>query len=234
MHAVPSRKCILMVAAGLFIATSVQAEAPMHVDDAGTLGQGGMKVEGNWGKDDKTRGGELLFGFAPIEDLEVGLSLARTTDRSEDPSTRLNGTGISFKWVPIKSETGWSLGASFGYGHTHVEDRVTPETFTENGYALTGLASYRLANGQVLHLNLGAERIKAQGVRDTVGTWGIGYEFPLVEHLQLTIETFGAEKSRPDKAIGLRYEVVEGFKLSGAAGRGSDHSFGQVGFSWEF
>jgi hypothetical protein len=83
-------------------------------------------------------------------------------------------------------------------------------------------------------MNLGSNRVKADGVKERVGTWGIGYEFPLMQNLQLTVETFGEENSGPDKAIGLRYEVFDGFKVSGAVGRGNDRSFGQIGVAWEF
>lgn len=86
----------------------------------------------------------------------------------------------------------------------------------------------------MLHLNLGAVRVKGPGESETVGTWGAGYEFPLAENLQLTAEIYGSEHARPDKAIGLRYEVFEGFKISAALGRGNDRSFGQIGFAWEF
>jgi hypothetical protein len=231
------KQLALLAALGACVATPVLAEPPMHVDDAGTLDKGGMKVEGVWAKDDQTRGGELVFGFAPVEDLEIGLAVARATDRADDPSTRLRGTGISFKWVPIQGkgdEGGWSLGASVGYGHTRVDERVTPVKFTEKESAFSALATYHFASAQVAHLNLGATRYKVPGESETLGTWGVGFEQPLVEHLKLTAEVFGEERSRPDKAIGLRYEVVEGFKISGAVGRGNDRSFGQVGFSWEF
>jgi hypothetical protein len=228
------RKFALIAAASLFMTAPAWAEGPMATDDAGTLDQGGMKFEAVLSRDDKARGGELVFGFAPIEELEVGLSMARATDRVDDPSTRLRGTGIGIKWVPVQNETGWSLGASFGYGSTRVNERSTPDKFTEREYSLAGLASYRRENGQVLHLNLGAVRVKAQGESESVGTWGIGYEFPLVEKLQLTVEAYGEEHARPDKALGLRYEVFDGFKISGAVGRGKDRSFGQVGLAWEF
>lgn len=227
-------KLVLLAALGACVATPALAEGPMATDDAGTLDKGGMKVEGVWSKDDKARGSELVFGFAPIEDLEVGIAVAHATDRADDPSTKFRGTGISLKWVPIQNDNGWSLGASFGYGRTRIDERATPAQFTEKEYALTGLASYRLENGQVLHLNLGAVRVKAQGESETVGTWGAGYELPLAENLQFTAETYGSEHARPDKAIGLRYEVFDGFKISGAVGRGNDRSFGQVGFAWEF
>ncbi len=228
------KKLALLAALGACVATPAMAEGPMATDDASTLDQGGMKVEAVLSRDDKARGGELVFGFGPIETVEVGLAFARATDRADDPSTKLRGTGIGIKWVPIQNDTGWSLGASFGYGSTRVDERSTPDKFTEKEHSLAGLASYRLANGQVLHLNLGAVRVKAQGESETVGTWNLGYEFPLAENLQLTVETFGEEHSRPDKAIGLRYEVFDGFKVSAAVGRGNDRSFGQVGLAWEF
>jgi hypothetical protein len=232
LYRIVMKNVFAVSAAGLVIMPLAHAEAPMYTDDAGTLDKGGMKVEGVWSKDDKQRGGELVFGFGPIENVEIGIAVARATDRTDDPSTKLRGTGFGIKWVPIQNDTGWSLGASFNYGHMRVDDRATPDRFTEKEYVLTGLASYRIENGQVLHLNLGAVRVKA--LSDTVGIWGAGYEFPLMEKLQLTVEAFGEEHSGPDKAIGLRYEVFDGFKVSAAVGRGKDRSFGQVGLAWEF
>lgn len=213
---------------------SAFAEPPMQVDDAGTLGAGGLKIEGALARDHKTRGGEAVFGFAPLEHLEIGLAVSRANDREPDPSTRMTGRGIGFKWVPLQNETGWSLGVKLDLGRTRINDRANAEKYTEREYALTGLASHRFADGQVAHFNLGSKRIEAQGESDRVGTWGLGYEFPLAEKLKLTAEIFGEEHARPDKALGLRYEVFEGFKLSGAIGRGNDRSFGQVGFAWEF
>lgn len=222
------------LSAGLLMASLAHAEAPMNVDDAGTLDKGGMKVEGVWSKDDRTRGGELVFGFSPIDDLELEVGAGRAHDSSARPATRFDGFGVGAKWVPYQNEKGWSLGARVDFGLTRIKDRETPDRFSERSYALTGLASYRFENEQVLHLNLGTERIRAKGESDTAGTWGIGYEFPLMEGLQLTVETFGAEDARPDRAVGLRYEVLPGVKVSGAIGRGNDRSFGQAGFAWEF
>lgn len=180
------------------------------------------------------RGGELVFGFSPIDDLELEVGAGRAHDRSAHPATRFDGLGFGAKWVPYQNEKEWSLGARIDVGHIRVKDRETPDRFTERSYALTGLASYRFENEQVLHLNLGTERVRAKGERDTAGTWGIGYEFPLAEGLQLIVEAFGAEDSRPDRAVGLRYEILQGLKVSGAVGRGDGRSFGQAGFAWEF
>jgi hypothetical protein len=230
MHAFHSSKFVLIATTSMLIAIPVRAEGPMATDDAGTLDKGGMKVEGVWSRDDQTQGGELLFGFSPVENLELEVAVAR----AKDDEFKANAAAFGAKWVPYQNDTGWSLGARFDYGRARVTERATSDKFFEREYALTGLASYRLENGQVLHLNLGAVRVKAQGESDTLGIWGIGYEFPLAEKLQLTVETYGAEQSRPDKAIGLRYEVFDGFKISGAVGRGNDRGFGQVGLAWEF
>jgi hypothetical protein len=215
-------------------APPVFAEGPMNTDDAGTLDVGGMKVEAVLGRDDKARSAELGFGYGLIENVELGLSFARETDRADDPSTKLRGTGFGIKWIPIQNDTGWSLGASFGYGNTRVNERSTPDRFTEKEFSLAGLASYRFESGQVLHMNLGSTRIKAQGSSDSVGNWGIGYEFPLMEKLQLTVEAYGEKHTGPDKAIGLRYEILDGLKVYGSAGRGNDRSFGNLGLAWEF
>lgn len=55
-----------------------------------------------------------------------------------------------------------------------------------------------------------------------------------MENLQLTLETFGAEHSGPDKQAGLRWTVAEGVKLSVAAGRGNNRNIANAGLAWEF
>ena len=64
-------KILLLAASTLLLNNTAQAEAPMNVDDAGTLAVGGMKVEGVWRKDDQTRGPEMAFGFSPLNNVEV-------------------------------------------------------------------------------------------------------------------------------------------------------------------
>lgn len=229
----PARLTFLAITA-LLITAPAHAEGPMNVDDAGTLDKGGMKVEAVLGKDDRERSAEALFGFSFIEHLEMEIGLARATDHATDPDSRARGVGFGAKWVPYQNDTGWSLGARVDVGRTRIHDRETPEKFTERSWSVSGLASYRWEGGQVLHLNLGSARTRAQGESETLGTWGVGYEHPLFDRLQLTMEIFGEEHARPDKAIGLRYEIVDGLKVSGAVGRGSERSFGQVGVAWEF
>lgn len=115
-----------------------------------------------------------------------------------------------------------------------MRDDATPGRWTEREFALTALATFRLANGQALHLNAGRKVVKAQGTSQGVATWAAGYEWPLAQQLQATAEVYGEQRLRPDKVMGLRYEIAEGLKVSVAAGRGNGRTFGQVGMAWEF
>gem|GEM_PF-838027 len=218
----------------LLFSSAAYAEAPMNTDDAGTLDVGKMKIEGVWHRDDGERGGELLFGFSPLKNLELEVSGSRAKDTADGADDKLRGVGFGAKWVPYQNETGWSLGARFDFGRTRITDDHTSDRTTEKEYAVTGLASYRFQNGHTAHLNLGGVKTKTDDDSDTVGTWSIGYELPLVDKLQLTLETYGEEHSGPDRAIGLRYTIKEGLKVSAAIGQGNDRHFGQAGFAWEF
>lgn len=217
-----------MLAFGLLFISPAHAEAPMNVDDAGTLGKGGMKVEAVWQKDDRVVGGVLLFGFSPLENLELEIGGARDNDTSANPSEKMHGFGVAAKWVPYQNETGWSLGGRLDYGQT------LAEFGTEHVYEVTGLATYRMQNGHVLHLNAGVAHVREQGGHVTVKTWGMGYELPLILNVTLAAEIFGEEKTGPDRAVGLRYEIFDGLKASAAIGHGNKRNFGQIGVAWEF
>ncbi len=210
------------------------AEAPMHTDDAGTLAQGALKLEGTLGRDAKTRSSELLFGMGLLPGLEMEVSLAHGRDKGQSPATILQGRGWGVKWVPIQNDAGWSLGARADLGHTRVRDNATPAQFSERDFTITGLATYRFANDQALHLNAGHQTVRVQGLRQRAATWAVGHELPLTAQLRLTSEVFGQQRSRPDKALGLRYEIAEGLKASVAMGRGNGRNFRQAGLAWEF
>jgi hypothetical protein len=214
-------------------ATAALAERPMMVDDAGTLDHGGAKLEFGWSRDDKARGWDAAAGYSPIENLELEVGLERMRDHATDPTTRLHGKGFALKWVPLQAETGLSAGLKLEVGRVRIDDRVAP-TETERAHSLNGLLTWRTQSEQKFHVNLGREWVRSGGVREGANTWGVGFEQPLREDLQLTLETYGAERSRPDKQVGLRWEIAEGLKLSVAAGRGNDRSFAQAGVAWEF
>lgn len=214
-------------------ASPALAERPMSVDDAGTLEQGGAKLEFGWGRDDRVREFDVAAGFAPLPNLELEVGLARGRDHESSPDTRLQGVGFAAKWVPLQAETGLSAGVKVEHARARADDRVGSRV-TARGNAVSLLASWRFASEQVIHFNAGREWVRVQGDTEAANTWGLGFEQPLTERLQLVAEVFGAEESRPDRQIGLRYEIMDGLKVSAAVGRGSDRSIANAGISWEF
>ncbi|MDW8319583.1 MAG: hypothetical protein RMN53_17290 [Anaerolineae bacterium] len=213
---------------------SARAEPPMTVDDAGVMERGGVKIEGAWLRDHKARGPDLVIGYSPIDGLEMAINAGLTHDHILAPSTRTRAYGLSAKWVPWLREVGWSAGLILSLGHARVNERATPHRHTERNLTLVGLASYFWEGGHKLHFNLGHERIRARGEEDDAALWGVGFEWSLTPVLQLTLEAFGGDTGRPERAVGLRYTLVESFKLNAAAGRGNGRDFGQIGFAWEF
>jgi hypothetical protein len=232
----PSSFHLASLAALLLAAFATQpamAERPMAVDDAGTLDRGGAKLEGGWSKDDRVRGWDIAAGFGPIDNVEVEIAFERAYDHDTNPNTRLSGVGFAAKWVPLQNETGLSAGLKFEFGRAKADDRIgNKETARTRG--LIGLASWNFESRQIIHLNLGREWERIDGDTEAVNVWGLGFEQPLAETLQFTVEIFGAEHSRPDKQVGLRWEIASGLKLSVAAGRGSGRSIANAGIAWEF
>ena len=225
----------LIIAA--FAATPAWAERPMAVDDAGTMDKGGAKVEFGWSRDDNTRGWDAAAGFAPIENLEFEVGFARMHENiGGAPDARIRDLGFAAKWVPLKAEQGLSAGLKFETGRSRSKVSGEPAA-TERAHSLTGLATWSFATGQLLHVNIGHEWVRADGPDDSNNTWGMGLDQPLTETLRLTLETFGntsRDQGCPDKQIGLRWTVADGLKISGAVGNGNGRSFGGAGIAWEF
>ncbi len=217
--------CVFGASAGVAL-----AERPMVVDDAGTLERGGSKLEFGWSKDDKARGMDGAVGYGPIDNVEVEFGFGRVRDRGVSPTDTVKAIGAALKWVPLQSEMGLSAGLKLEYAN---EDSKRAEDVRLQ--ALTGLLTWAFEAGPLLHVNLGHEWTDVDGGEDEdVGTWGIGLDVPLTARLSFTLETFGAEAVRPDRQVGLRYEIAEGLMVSGAIGRGNDRSVASLGVAWEF
>lgn len=214
-------------------ATPAMAERPMAVDDAATGEKGSAELEFGWVRDHRERGGEASIAYIPVDRLKVELGYSRTRDHDPEPSLWAHGLGVAVKWVPLQAETGLSAGLRYDYERARVDLRGEPDEVARAN-ALTALASWGFASGQRVHVNLGREWVRVSGANEVANVWGVGFEQPLGDRLTLGAEVFGAEDGRPDRQIGLRYEVVEGFTVSGAVGRGSDRTIANLGCAWEF
>lgn len=232
----PSPLLRTSVTAALFAAFAAQpamAERPMAVDDAGTLDRGGAKLDFGWSKDDRVRGWDAAAGYGPIDNVELELAFEIARDHDTSPRTELSGVGFAAKWVPLQQETGLSAGLKAEIGRARADDQLGNKE-TARTSALTGLASWTFEAGQIIHLNLGHEWERIDGDTEGLNVWGLGFDQPLSERVQLTLEVFGTEHGRPDKAVGLRWEIADGLKVSVAAGYGSSRSFANTGVAWEF
>jgi hypothetical protein len=224
------------VATGLLAALATQpamAERPMAVDDAGTLDRGGAKLDFGWSKYDRVRGWDAAAGYGPIDNVELELAFEMARDHDTSPRTELSGVGFAAKWVPLQQAAGLSAGLKAEIGRARADDQLGNK---ETAYtrALIGLASWTFEAGQIIHLNLGHEWERIDGDTEGLNVWGLGFDHPLSERVQLTLEVFGTEHGRPDKAVGLRWEIADGLKVSAAAGYGSSRSFANTGVAWEF
>lgn len=228
--------CSLYVftAAGLLaVAAPAHAERPMVVDHAGTLDRGDAELEFGWGRDDEAKGFDGAVSFGLLENVAVEVSYGHLRDRSKAPDRHERGVEASLKWIPWQAPAGLSAGVKLEYGRVRSDfDGEGRETVRASG--ATALASWAFESGRRLHVNLGREWERTGHDTEAANTWGTGVEQPLGGGLTVTAEVFGAEHSRPDKQLGLRYEIADGLALSGAVGRGNDRGFANAGVAWEF
>lgn len=216
------RQHIFLSAFALF-STLAFAEAPMVTDDAGTMDKGGKKVEGSFMRVGSERNLSLGGGFAPIDNLELGISAQRLRDKSIPASG--HDTGLSAKWIPYKRGI-LSAGLKLDAMNAKSGGASAHET------TLTVLGTARFESGYVLHANLG--RTTTSGGGGHTNNRAIGIEAPVAEKVQLTADIYRSTGSDTGKQIGVRWEVQKGLKLSAALGRNNGQNTAFTGFSWEF
>jgi hypothetical protein len=125
------------------------AERPMTVDDAGTLPQGGAKIELGWSRDDRVQGFDGAVGYGSIETRELELNFGDTRDRSVSPRDRIRTYGAAIKWVPLSAETGLSAGLKYEFAH----DKIDGGAYAKAN-ALLALVSWTFEAGPLVHVNL--------------------------------------------------------------------------------
>ncbi|WP_217126584.1 hypothetical protein [Hydrogenophilus thiooxidans] len=222
----------VVVLAAVMAGGGVFAQPPMSVDDAGTMDDGGKKVEAVWRKVGAVRAWEMTAGFSPAQHWEIGVAW----DREKDLESHLQDRGalLVVKWVPVQTETGWSVGAFFDLGHRQWRSPATDEKDRYQSMSALGLATYR-ANGHVVHLNAGVAR-DTQSDENTV-VWGLGYEYELSDTVALLAQYYGEERSSPTRGVGVRWTVADGMKVGvmvdRASGRDRETAVA-LSWAWEF
>lgn len=226
------RLCALL-AIGAMPVGSALAHRPMAVDDAGGMAQGDAKLEFGWSRDDEARGYDGAAGYVVVDGLELEVSVEKQWDHADNPTIRARGAGLAAKWVPIAADHGLSMGLKAEYGKAWAKASGFPEE-RGKGYGVTGLLTWTYGSGAAAHVNLGRGWEEIDGDTDAVNGWGLGVSYPVTARFDVAAEVFGLEDGRPDRQVGVRYEVAEGVQLSAAFGRGNDRSFANAGIGWEF
>jgi hypothetical protein len=209
---------------GLAACLPAWAEGPMLNDDAGTLGPGKFKIEGVWNKLKDSTTKTLLFGYGPVQTLEVDVGGERLSDSSVP--LKVEGQFISLKWVPY-SQGEVTAGGRLDY------ERAKSGGVVANTTTLIGLLTWRSQAGTVLHFNAGRAKPNTGSASNF---YGAGAELPLAAQAQLTFDYARDSATTTNvKQFGVRWEVAPGLKLFGASARaGGSSSDTTLGFAWEF
>lgn len=213
---------------------AARADRPLTVDGADTLPRGTAKLEGGWLRDDDLRGLEIAAAYAPWDNLEFEIGYSRGHNPAREPWANQWSRGVAVKWGPLQQDEGLSLGLKYGYERETFDPPGNGRHERGHHHGVQALASWGWASGTFLHVNVGRDWARFDGETEAATTWGVAAETPVADGLDLTVEIYGDSLSRPDRALGVRYELFEDCKLSAAAGRGNDRNFFSVGVAWEF
>jgi hypothetical protein len=223
----PHARVVVLFLTAVIIGSSARAERPMIVDDASTLEYRSAKIELGWARESTLSTFTGGFGYGFLDSVEADISFGRSRNGGIEPHESASLAGAEIKWIPLVGEGGLSTGLKYVYGRV---DR----TSGLDTHGMLALASWTFEAGPVASVNLGRSWSHVDADYRGSNFWGIGLDWPLADALHVTAEVFGTQHFGPDKALGIRFEIVEGLKLSGAIGMGNDRNFANAGLCWEF
>jgi hypothetical protein len=189
----------LGMALALMACASLPAWAgrPLSTEDAGTNSQAQCQVEAWADSGADGRQTHLAPACGLIDGLELGLELVKAS-----PSDELSqGRSIALKWAPDWLEWhGWRFGAKVSSGHEKAPDDTK---WRQASIAALGIASYVISPQWTVHLNMGRERDKLQGVSST--TYGTALVWVPHERWMFFGEVTGDNKTPAVQSLGLRW-----------------------------
>ena len=195
---------------------SAHASRPLSVDDA-NVSDAGKGYGEFWGArgTGRTNSFTLAPAYAPIDGIEIGVSLSR------DMSASVVSKALQLKWRITKSSAnGCNFGAVFGASH---------QQSVGNTPYVNGLFTCNGGFG-ALHVNLGASRAPGG---PTLKSAGLAYERelgPVTAH----VEWFGQQQGRPTVQMGLRRSLGAGneWQIDGTLGRSNGDTVFSLGLKY--
>lgn len=196
-------KCFLVVLGWLLAAAPAGAARPMVTDDARVVDPRSCQLEAWWRGQ---RGGSeywLLPGCNPARALELSAGGVVATEAGGGLSDQL----LQAKYLlrPLPGD-GWGLAAAIGTVRHPATD--PGGNLLGDVYVNLPLSRAWRQEARVLHVNVGALQVRADGSRHA--TWGLGTEWRQGERDQLIAELYGQTGGERYGQIGLRHWLQPG------------------------
>lgn len=206
------RATALLLAAGL--AGAAQANRPLNTDTADTIADGRCQIE-PFAASSRSDGApterfwllQLNCGVAAHTQLGGSLSRASADDTSE------HAAAVGGKTSVIELKSG-QTGLALGYGLSAV--KPSGGSWSGEGVLLNGIASREIAEGWLVHANLGWSR--SRSARRSSTTWGLATEYTVAPGWVLSAETYGDDRERPWAGVGALWQVNERFSVNASYG----------------
>ncbi len=183
------------------LAAPALAARPMITDDARIVDAKGCQVE-SWHRSNREAASQFWAVPAcnPTGNLEISVGGAFEQTGGE---RRLAAGLVQGKTIfrPLQAND-WGWGLAVGRSL----DRPLGQERASSWYAYAPVSLSLRDDRLIVHLNLGLRSDRR--TQRTHGTWGLGSELRLADHLQLITEAYGESGSRPFVHGGLRYWVV--------------------------
>lgn len=193
----------VLAAASLLGAGSACANRPLATDTADTVPNGRCQFEPYVGsnRSDATpteRFWVLQLNCGVTANTQLGANLARDWNDT-DAANALAFTGKTTLVELKDGQTGFAL----GYGLN--ASRPRGDAWSTEGGLLSGIASRQLADGWLVHANLGWTHSRSAHRSST--TWALATEYDLTTAAVFSAELYGDDRVRPWTSLGLLWKL---------------------------
>ncbi len=179
---------------------SAQAGRPLATDDAAIVDHGACQLETWIERRRDGRGTWLNPGCNPFGRTEFSLGGARM--REDGASFTLQQWQIK---QMLRDYDATQPGFALAVGDHWVRHGGARAPFL-NGMATLPL----LGEAHLMHISLGAVRVRDAEGRRSRATWGLAYDTEAAGATRVSLETFGTSGERPNWQLGVRHELVAG------------------------